>query len=54
MRKDFRERVLTERIVDTKKYRYAVIGDFAEQRIIRIPIAYIGTTKAIDGWEVVE
>ena len=55
MTKAFKERVIRERIVDTKNYRYCVkeCGDYAE--IIRIPYRLLDYTLAAnpDNWEVV-
>lgn len=51
--KKFMDRVLSERIVDTKTYRYTV-KEFADrQEIRRLPIYQLDTTSAIDGWETV-
>lgn len=49
MRKSFIERVVREGIVDTRKYRYIMRG----AKIFRLPISCLGTTQAIDGWELV-
>lgn len=58
MKKTIRERILNGEIVDTKKYRYVlkVCGDHEKQwaEIRRLPLDYLNTTAAIDGWEVVE
>lgn len=56
MKKTFRERVLKEGMVDTKKYRYIA----KEQRnyekqwveIWRIPLASLGTTETCANWQV--
>lgn len=57
MTKGFVTRVLNERIVDTRKYRYVVVEcyDHASQwlEIHRLPISDLDTTAAIDGWETV-
>lgn len=54
MNKTIRERVLRGEIVDTRTYRYVLkdCGDHAEIR--SLPIEYLDTTAAIDGWETVE
>ena len=54
MTKEFEARIMRERIVDTKLFRYIVkeCGDHAEIR--RLPIRDLYTTKAIDGWETVK
>lgn len=51
-KRKFLEKVLHDRIVDTKKYRYRV--NESTGYIERIPIEYLGTTKALEGWEQVE
>lgn len=53
MTKTFVARVIRERIVDTRTYRYTVkdCGDHAEIR--RLPLDCLDTTAAIDGWEIV-
>lgn len=50
--KKFLEKVLHDRIVDTKKYRYRI--NESTGCIERIPIEYLDTTKALEGWEQVE
>lgn len=49
-------RVISERIVDTRRYRYIIrehlSNGYAE--ILRIPLDYLGTTKSINGWKVVK
>jgi hypothetical protein len=56
MTKAFKERVIRERIVDTKNYRYCVkeCGDC--MKIIRIPFNMLDYTLScdIENWEVVE
>lgn len=54
MKSEFIERVIREGIVDTKTYRYVYkcFADHAE--IQRISISSLGTTDAINGWEVVK
>lgn len=53
MTKTFKDRVMREMTVDTRKYRYSVkdCGDHAE--IQRIPLEYLDTTAVYDGWETV-
>lgn len=57
MTNSFVNRVLNERIVDTRKYRYVVKEryDYVSQwlEIRRLPIIDLDTTAAIDGWETV-
>ena len=54
MKKAFVERMKRECFVTTKKYRYrgweSPTGEFIIQRV---PIEYLDTTAAIDGWETV-
>lgn len=51
------KRILRESIVDTAKYRYTTRENHDDRgqwlEIIRLPIAQLDTTAAIDGWEVV-
>lgn len=49
MRRDFLRKVIWEGIVDTRKYRY-FHGDGC---IARIERKYLGTTDALNHWEVV-
>jgi len=53
MKKEFIEKVLRERIVDTKQYRYVAKVKDGKQYINRLPVADLDTTAAIDGWETV-
>ena len=53
MKKEFIKKVLNERIVDTAKYRYVAKVRDGLQYIVRLPIADLDTTGAIDGWTVV-
>ena len=54
MTKSFMERVKNERVVDTRKYRYALDGVVGKTPCIkRLPINDLDTTAAIDGWETV-
>jgi hypothetical protein len=54
MKKELKERIIREGLVDTKNYRYVIkyLPDRAEIR--RLSIADLDTTSAIDGWEIVE
>lgn len=58
MKKELRERILNERIVDTKNYRYITEECYnaSEQwlEIRRLPLSNLDTTAAINGWETVE
>lgn len=52
---NFVARVISERIVDTRRYRYIIKEHrcgYAE--ILRINLDYLGTTKSINGWKVVK
>lgn len=55
--KEFIERVRTERIVDTRVYRYVAKecynADEQWLEIRRLPLSALDTTEAIDGWETV-
>lgn len=52
----FVERVISERIVDTRRYRYIIrehlSNGYAE--ILRIHLDCLGTTNSINDWEVVK
>ena len=54
MKQAFIDRIKREYIVDTRKYRYrgweAPTGEFIIQRV---PVEYLDTTAAIDGWKTV-
>jgi len=52
MKKEFENRVIQELLVDTKRYRY--VYDGMKNEIKRLPIKYLDTTSAIDGWETVK
>lgn len=51
MTKNFIDKVITKRIVDTKNYRYVL--DCRRGTIRRLPIKYLDTTKAETEWEIV-
>lgn len=51
MTRKFFERVMKERVVDTKDYRYLI--DEREGAIVRLKIEYLDTTRALDEWETV-
>lgn len=57
MTKQFIDRVINEGMVDTKDYRYTVKEVMGKNGLVnqiqRLPIDYLGTTAAIDGWETV-
>lgn len=50
----FFARVVTERIVDTKNYRYVYEGAEDRVEIKRLPLSMLGTADAIDKWETVK
>lgn len=54
MKKDFENKVIRCGMVDTKKYRYILHTTINGDVIERIPIEYLGTTMAINGWEIVK
>lgn len=49
---EFIRKIMEERIVDTKKYRYVAEDCGRVLQIKRLPITALGTTQALDGWEV--
>ena len=49
----FLKRVLKEKIVDTRKYRYTLQETCLFTDIVRLPIEYLDTPKAYEPWEVV-
>lgn len=54
MKKRFENKVIRHGMVDTKKYRYILRTTFNGDVIERIPIEYLDTTMAINGWEIVK
>lgn len=58
LKKDFEKRILAERIVDTKAYRYIVTdchdSTHQWQEIRRLPISKLDTTAALTDWETVK
>ena len=54
MTKKFIKKVKLYGIVDTRKYRYVYRNDGASAWIDRLPIDWLDTTRAIDGWETVK
>lgn len=50
------QHVISERIVDTRRYRYTIRERLSDgyAEILRIPLNYLGTTKSINGWKVVK
>ena len=53
MKEAFLKRVLREKIVDTRKYRYTLQETYLCTDIVRLPIEYLDTPKAYEPWEVV-
>lgn len=51
---NFRKRILDERCVETRKYRYIIAQENQHVVIERLPLELIGTTKTLDSWEIVE
>lgn len=47
MTNNLKQRIIREGIVDTKTYRYI----YRDGAIYRLPIKYLDTTAAINGWE---
>lgn len=54
MKKEFAEKVMRELIVDTRKYRYICADCCDRSEIRRLPLEYLDTTAALDGWETVQ
>ena len=54
MKKKFIEKIKRYGIVDTRRYRYVYRVDSVSAWIERIPIEWLDTTHAIDGWETVK
>lgn len=54
MTKKFIEKVKWYGTVDTRNYRYVYHVDATSAWIERLPIEWLDTTKAIDGWEIVK
>ena len=55
---EFKARLMQERTIDTKDYRYIVTEEYDNEKqwaeIKRLPLSDLDTTKAIDGWETIE
>lgn len=45
---------MRELIVDTRKYRYICADCCDHSEIRRLPLEYLDTTAALDGWETVQ
>lgn len=58
MTNKFRNRILSERIVDTAKYRYTLNNEVVNNSnvcvISRIEKKYLDTTRTLGPWEIVE
>ena len=52
--KSFEKRVLFEGDVFTRRYRYIVKEYWDRMEIQRLPVKYLDTTEAINGWETVK
>lgn len=53
MKKEFIRKVLAERIVDTRNYRYVVreaYDGINRYKIFRLPVRDLDTTEALTGW----
>ena len=48
------KKVMRELIVDTRKYRYICADCCDHSEIRRLPLEYLDTTAALDGWETVQ
>ena len=55
MKKSFLKKLITKRIVDTKKYRYILDTDCRLKKplVKRIELYKLETTAAINSWEIV-
>lgn len=53
MKKKFLERVMRERMVDTRKYRYLFATKNGKAEVIRLPLEDLDTTAALNDWETV-
>ena len=54
MKKEFIEKIIRHGSVDTEKYRY-VAREYPDRlEVQRLPLAYLDTTAALDGWETVQ
>ena len=54
MTRKFIGKVRQQGIVDTRNYRYVYHVDAANAWIERLPIEWLDTTRAIDGWKIVK
>lgn len=54
MKKAFEQKVIRERIVDTKNYRYRMVERGYHQYMERIELTKLDTTAAITDWEIVK
>ena len=54
MTKKFFKKVKLYGVVDTRKYRYVYHNNWASAWIDRLPIIWLDTTRAIDGWKTVK
>ena len=52
MSRKFIEKVKRYGVVDTRKYRY--VYNYNNGYIMRLPIRWLDTTKAIDSWKIVK
>lgn len=52
MTKKFIKKVKFYGVVNTRKYRY--VYDYNNGCIMRLPIQWLDTTRAIDGWKTVK
>ena len=54
MTRKFIEKVIQQGTVDTRNYRYVYRADSVNAWIERLPIDWLDTTRAIDGWKIVK
>ena len=58
MTQDFEARLLRERIIDTRNYRYIIAECYDDNaqwaEIRRLPLNKLDTTAALTGWETIK
>lgn len=54
MKKSLLDKIIREGTVDTRNYRYKQEWFADRIEIQRLPLSYLDTTMAINGWETVE
>ena len=54
MSNKFFEKVIRSVFVDTRNYRYVARENRGDVYIMRLPIKFLDTTRALDSWELVK